>query len=267
MTKHGSALTSVLIGIALLAAVAAGFLFGQHHPYLRITTHGEWVRYANAHGDSIRAYVAYPEREDRAPAIIVIHEIFGLSDWEPTVADRFAGEGYVAIAPDLLSSQYGSTDAVKDSATRLVSSLPDSQLVGDLNATYNYVNALPATQTGNIGVIGFCWGGGATWKFASANTHLKAAVSCYGPVTDTAILATVNAPVFGVYAEDDRRVTGMRPAITAAMANHHHSFVSDLYKGAGHGFLKPGRNGYGTAEYRRAIKDIDAFFAKQLQHQ
>ncbi len=266
MTNRGSTLTSILIAIALLAAIAGGFVFGQRHPYLRVTTHGEWVRYVNAHGDSVRAYVAYPERKNPAPAIIVVHEIFGLSDWEPTIADRFAGEGYVAIAPDLLSSRYGSTDAVKDSATRLVSSLPDSQVVGDLDATYDYVNGLPATERGNVGVIGFCWGGGTTWKFASANHGLKAAVACYGPVTDTSILATVTAPVFALYAENDLRVTGMRPAIAAAMQNHHKSFVSDLYKGAGHGFLKPGRNGYGTAEYHRALNDIDAFFAKRLGH-
>ena len=70
------------------------------------TTHGEWVKYARG-TDSIRAYVAYPERKTKAPAVIVIHEIFGLTDWEPTVADRLAKEGFVAIVPDLLSSKHG----------------------------------------------------------------------------------------------------------------------------------------------------------------
>ncbi|HEX3927924.1 MAG TPA: dienelactone hydrolase family protein [Gemmatimonadales bacterium] len=264
---RGNIAMPVLTALAFVAAIGGGVAFGQHHPYMRIKTHGEWTTYKNAKGQTIRAYVAYPERADKAPAIIIIHEIYGMTDWEPTVADRFAGKGYVAIAPDLLSSQYKSTDSVgAANATRMVSGLPDSQVVGDLNATYDYVNGLVATDKGNIGVIGFCWGGGTTWKFAAANSHLKAAVACYGPVTDTTLLHTVTAPVFGIYAEKDMRVTGMRPAITAAMENNHKSFVSDVYKGVSHGFLKPGRDGYGTPEYDRAMSDIDAFFAKQLQH-
>ncbi|HEY3935574.1 MAG TPA: dienelactone hydrolase family protein [Gemmatimonadales bacterium] len=266
---RGSTITPVVTGIAFLAAIAGGVRFGQRHPYYRVgavRTHGEWVKYANAKGDSVRAYVAYPERKDKAPAIIIVHEIYGMTDWEPTVADRFAGNGYVAIVPDLLSSQYKSTDSVRTRATQLVSALPDSQVVGDLNATYKYVNSLAATQRGNTGIIGFCWGGGTVWKYAAANPDLKAGVACYGPVTDTTMLHTVKAPMFGIYAEGDARVTGMLPGIKAAMDNNHKNFTSSIYTGAGHGFLKPGRTGYGTPEYDRALRDIDAFFAKQLEH-
>lgn len=274
--KNTSGLSSTVLvaGIALVAGFAGGaIVMGSRSldatpapARSAITTHGEWVKYANARGDSIRAYVAYPEAKTRRPAIILIHEIFGLSDWEPTMADRFAGKGYVAIVPDLLSSRYGSTDAVKDSATRLVSALATDGLVTDLDATYRYVDGLTATEKGNIGVIGFCWGGGTVWKYAVANPRLKAAITCYGPPVDSASMAKIGAPVLALYGESDQRITGTRPDVTRWMAAMHKSFASSIYKGTGHGFLKPGRSGYGTPEYDRALGDIDAFFAKQLDH-
>lgn len=252
-----------------MAAVGAGVVIGRHDvraPHDAVTTHGEWVKFANASGDSVRAYVAYPERKDKAPAIIVVHEIYGLTDWEPTVADKFAARGYVAIVPDLLSSRYGMSPSRQDSASKLIATLSDAGVIADLDATYKYVNAQPATEAGNTGIIGFCWGGGTVWKYAAANPRIKAAVPCYGPVRDTAALQPIMAPVFAVDAEMDARVTGVLPAITAFMANHHKTFTSKVYPGMGHGFLKPGRTGADTPTADDARTDIDAFFAKQLQH-
>lgn len=261
---RGSAAFVVLAAVAVLGAITGGFVLGQHHPYMRVTTHGEWVKFVNASGDSVRAYVAYPERKDKAPAIIVVHEIFGMTDWEPTVADKFAAKGYVAIAPDLLSSRYGQSPTSQDSGRKLVATLSSAGVNADLDAAYKYVNSLPATQSGNTGIIGFCWGGGTVWKYAADNPALKAVVACYGPVTDTAMLRTVNAPVFAVDAENDARVTGMLPAIRAAMQNHGKTLTFEIYKGVGHGFLKPGRQGSDSPEAERARTDIDAFFAKEL---
>jgi|ERR1017187_5889285 carboxymethylenebutenolidase len=260
---RGTAVTPILTTLAFAAAITGGVLFGQRHPYLRVTTHGEWVKFTNAKGDSIRAYVAYPERQGHAPAVIVIHEIFGLTDWEPIMGDHFAAQGYVAIVPDLLSSKYKSSDAVKDSATRLVSALPNESVITDLDATYRYVNNLPATQKDNTGVIGFCWGGGTVWKYAAANPNLKAAVVCYGPLQDTMLLRTIKAPVLGVFGQNDGRVTNMVPTEQRILGSQ---FVADSYLGTGHGFLKPGRTGSGSAEAQRALNNIDAFFAKQLDH-
>jgi carboxymethylenebutenolidase len=264
LSIRGFSLVAPIAAIACVLAVAGGFALGQRHPYLRVTTHGEWVKFANAHGDSVRAYVAYPERKDKGPAIIVVHEIFGMTAWEPTVADRFAAKGYVAIAPDLLSSRYGMSPASPDSGRKLVATLSDADMIADLDAAYKYVNGLPATHSGDVGVIGFCWGGGTTWKYAAANPALKAVVACYGPVTDTAMLRTVNAPVYAVDAENDARVTGMLPAIRAAMQHHGKTLTFDIYKGVGHGFLKPGRQGSDSPEAERARTNIDAFFAKEL---
>lgn len=228
------------------------------------TTHGEWISYDNGAGKQIQAYVAYPERQGTAPAIIVIHEIFGMTDWEPTVADDYASKGYVAIVPDLLSSRHGSTRAMGDSARRLVGSLETSDVMRDLDATYQYANALPATRKDNIGVIGFCWGGGTVWSYASHNPKLKAAVVCYGPLADTTLLQTVEAPVLGVYGEKDGRVTNSLPTIARLMATMGKSFVADSYPGTGHGFLKPGRTGADTPAADKARRTIDDFFAAKL---
>ncbi len=230
-----------------------------------VTTHGEWIKYANAAGDSVRAYVAYPERKGKAPAIIVIHEIFGLTSWEPTVADDYARKGYVAIVPDLLSSRYGMSPVAEDSGRKLVATLMPADVVADLDATYGYVRTLPATNAERIGVIGFCWGGGTVWRYASANPNLKAAVVCYGPLADTSMLRTVNAPVLGIYGENDGRVNNALPEISRMMAAMNKPFVADSYPGTGHGFLKPGRRGSGTDAAAAAQRDIDAFFGKHLE--
>lgn len=262
-SNRGAIVTPVLTGIAFVAAIVAGVRFGQRHPYMRVTTHGEWVKFANARGDSVRAYVAYPERKDKAPAVIVIHEIFGLTDWEPTMGDHFAANGYVAIVPDLLSSRYGMSPASQDSGRTLVATLTDAGVTADLDATYQYVNNLPATKKDDTGVIGFCWGGGNVWKYAAANPRLKAAVVCYGPLQDTMLLKTIKAPVLGVFGEGDMRVNAMIPVERQILGAR---FAPDSYAGTGHGFLKPGRKGSGTPEADRALRNIDTFFASKLDH-
>jgi carboxymethylenebutenolidase len=235
-------------------------------PLDTVTTHGEWVSFVNRNGDTVRAYIAYPERQGKAPGIIIIHEIFGLTDWEPTVADEYAAKGYVAIAPDLLSSRYGSTRALGDSARRMMGTLTTAGVVTDLDAAWDYINSRAATDSGNVGAIGFCWGGNATWDFAAHNPHLKAAVVCYGPVTDTLDLRRVQAPVLGVYGENDGRVNNALPTIARIMREQGKSFVADSYAGTGHGFLKPGRRGHGTDEAARAQRNIDAFLAERLRN-
>ena len=128
----------------------------QGGPARRPRGPGRWTRSpptasgsrSSAGNDTIRAYVAYPERKTKAPAVIVIHEIFGLTDWEPTVADRLAKEGFVAIVPDLLSSKYGKSPADPDEGRKLVGELEPERVTADLNAAYAYVNGLPSVAQG-----------------------------------------------------------------------------------------------------------------------
>ena len=228
-----------------------------------VTTHGEWVSIKRGR-DSIRAYVAYPERKTKAPAIIVIHEIFGLTDWEPTVADRLAKEGYVAILPDLLSSKHGITPSDPDSGRKLVGQLEPERVTADLNAVYAYVNTLPSVAADRIGTIGFCWGGGQSFRYATNNPKLRAAVVAYGPAPDTATMKRIRAPVLGIYGENDERINANLPDVAAAMQSAGKTFTSEVYPGTGHGFLKPGREGYDTAEREKAWARILEFYGARL---
>jgi carboxymethylenebutenolidase len=275
-TRHGSragaVATYVLVGlVALLIGAGAMRTYrgegGQ--PAARkvgsdtVTTHGEWVKIKRGK-ETIRAYVAYPERKTKAPAVIVIHEIFGLTDWEPKVADRLAKEGFVAILPDLLSSKYGITPANPDSGRKLVGQLEPERVTADLNAVYAYVNGLPSVSRDQIGVIGFCWGGGQSFRYATNNPKLRAAVVAYGPAPDTADLKRIQAPVLGIYGENDERINASLPLVTAEMQSAGKTFNSEVYPGTGHGFLKPGRQGSDGPQVEKAWARILEFYRARL---
>src|SRR5499427_833196 len=177
--------------------------------------HLEWVKVK--HGDrEVNCYVAYPEIKDKATAVVVIHEIFGLSDWVRGVTDQLAEAGYIAIAPDLLSgaapggggtAELGGGDAVR----KAISSLPPDQITADLNAVADYVGKLPACN-GTIVVGGFCWGGAQTFRYATNNKNLKAAFVFYGTGPDKEEdVARINCPVYGFYAGNDARVDATIP--------------------------------------------------------
>jgi carboxymethylenebutenolidase len=228
-----------------------------------ITSHGEWVKIKRGK-ETIRAYVAYPERKTKAPAVIVIHEIYGLTDWEPTVADRLAKEGFVAVLPDLLSSKHGRTPAAEDEARKLIGELEPDRVTADLNAVYDYVNSLPAVEKDRIGTIGFCWGGGQSFRYATNNPRLKAAVVAYGPAPDTASLHRIQTPVLGVYGENDERINADLPGVAAKMQSAGKTFTYEMYPGTGHGFLKPGRQGYDTPQREKAWTRILEFYRARL---
>lgn len=228
-----------------------------------VTTHGEWVKIKRGN-KTIRAYVAYPERKTRAPAVMVIHEIFGLSDWEPTVADRLAKEGFVAIVPDLLSSKHGKSPSNQDEGRKLVGELDPNEITADLNATYEYVNRLPAVEKDHIGVIGFCWGGGQSFRYATNNPNLKAAVVAYGPPPDSAAIKRIQAPVLGVYGENDERINATLPDVAAKMTSAGKTFTYEVYPGTGHGFLRPGRQGSDGPQVEKAWTRILEFYRARL---
>ena len=141
--------------------------------------------------------------------------------------------------------------------------VPD-QVTADLDATYGYVNGLPSVKKNHTGVIGFCWGGGQTFRYATNNPKLKAAVVCYGPNPDTLTLARIKAPILGVYGEADARINSMLPTVSRLMSQLGKSFVADSYPGTGHGFLKPGRKGSDTDQVDRAWERIDRFFEEKV---
>jgi carboxymethylenebutenolidase len=205
--------------------------------------HGEWVQIK--HGDrTVDAFVVYPEVSEKATAVIVIHEIFGLTDWVRGVADQLAEKGYIAIAPDLLSqmgkdggntSSFGGEDV-----RRAIQALPPDQITADLNATADYVTKLPACN-GKFVVTGFCWGGGQAFRFATNNSKMLAAFPFYGSgPTEAADIARIQVPVYGFYAENDERVNATVEKSKQMMAEAGKTYDPVFYEGAGHGFLRAG---------------------------
>ncbi|MBK9065865.1 MAG: dienelactone hydrolase family protein [Gemmatimonadetes bacterium] len=256
------------LGIALGAAGAVALNAGRRaaeSPSRQVTTHGEWVKIASASGDSLRAYVAYPERKDKAPAVIVIHEILGLTEWEPTVADRLAGAGYVAIVPDLLSPRFGVTPASPDSGRKLTALLEPEAVNRDLDAAYAYLNTLPAVRKDQIGTIGFCWGGARSFRYATHNPALKAAVICYGSAPDSSLMPNIRARLLGVYGEEDARINAALPDVERRLAAAKARFSYTIYPGTGHGFLKPGRKGSDTPAVDSAWADVLGFYTEALR--
>ena len=261
---RGAASHALVAALGVTAGAGAALTLGHRAARGAVTTHGEWVYLKPSGGDSVRAYVGYPERKDKAPAVIVIHENAGLTDWEPSVVDRLAKSGYVAVVPDLLSSKYGRSPAGADSARKLVATLEPDRVTRDLDAAFAYLNNLPAVRRGDIGVMGFCWGGGQSFRYATNNPGLRAAVVCYGPPPDNAALGRIRAPLLGVYGENDARIDASLPDVAAQLKALGKSFAYETYPGTGHGFLKPGREGSDGPQVERAWGNVLKFFKDKL---
>ena len=259
-------LLSLLI-VPVLLIGAAGTLFAQaaglppqgEDAKARLAAsprHSEWVTVSAAGGDRVDAYVVYPERSDRAPVVIVIHEIFGLNDWALAVADQLAAEGFLAVAPDFLSGKgpdgKGSASLTPEAARPLNSALQPAEVVRRLNAVAQYATGLPAA-TGSFAVVGFCWGGAMSFLYATEQPDLDAAVVYYGVSPATSALAGIRAPVLGLYGGDDARVNATIPAAEEEMKRLGKRYEIELYDGAGHAFLRQ-QDGRSGANLRAAQK-------------
>src|SRR5437764_9926771 len=193
----------------LLAAAAAPAQDWAKARLEKSPRHGEWVKVKQGSRE-VQSFVVYPEVKDKATAVVIIHEIFGLTDWVRGVADQLAEAGYIAISPDLLSgmgpkgggtSELGGDDAVR----KAIMSLPPDQVTADLNAAVDYVAKLPACN-GKVAIAGFCWGGGQSFRFATNNKGLKAAFVFYGTGPEKeADVARIACPVYGFYGGYDGR--------------------------------------------------------------
>jgi carboxymethylenebutenolidase len=206
--------------------------------------HGEWVDVHVADMKSpLRCFVVYPEIKEKAPVVILIHEIFGLTDWARAVADQLAADGFIAIVPDLLSGKGpggGGTKSVsnRDDVVRLVHDLKQEDVIVALNAVRDYAIKLPAAS-GKSASIGFCWGGGVSFHYAAAQPALDAAVVYYGTnPSDATELQRIKAPMLGLYGGDDARVSSTVPPADEQMKKLGKSYTYHLYEGAGHGFLR-----------------------------
>jgi carboxymethylenebutenolidase len=204
--------------------------------------HQEWVTVKHD-GRSVETFVVYPESKDKRPAVLVIHEIFGMTDWVEDLADQLAAAGYIAVAPDLLSGmgpnggRSSSFDQAK--AMEAVSHLDPNQVTADLSAAADYAKKLPAS-TGKLFVVGFCWGGGQSFRFATNRPDLSAAFVFYGGPPDKDAMVHIVAPVYAFYAGNDARIDATIPEATANMKAAGKVYEPVTYDGAGHGFMRAG---------------------------
>jgi carboxymethylenebutenolidase len=199
--------------------------------------HLEWVKVKQGNRE-VNCFIAFPEVKDKATAVVVIHEIFGLTDWVQGVADQLAEAGYIAIAPDLLTGTPGADGS--EQARTVIRSLPADQITADLNAVTAYVSKLPACN-GKVAVGGFCWGGSQTFRFATNNKDIKAAFAFYGSGPDKEEdLARISVPVYGFYGGNDARVNATIPQSTDLMKKAGKTYEPVTYEGAGHGFMRAG---------------------------
>jgi carboxymethylenebutenolidase len=280
-----------MVGVALAVSSSALAQDWAKANLAKSPRHGEFVTISGANGRPLQLWVVYPEVKGKAPVVVMIHEIFGMSDWAREMADELAGAGYIVVEPDLLSGlgpqkmsaevqraphmefaayepqnqmpqQYhgehpgladaqnagapyveanpGGTSAFPpDQVTRAVSSLPDMQVLGDLDAAADYGKKLPAAN-GKLFVAGFCWGGGKTFLFATHRKDLSGAFVFYGPPPPENLMKNITAPVYGFYAGNDARITATVPKTQDTMKGLGKTYEPVTYDGAGHGFMRAG---------------------------
>lgn len=229
---------------------------------------GEWAMIRTGPSDSVRAWVVYPERSGKAPVVIVVHEIFGLSTWVRGVADQLAANGYIAIAPDLLTGKapLQADTMAAAAATAAIRTLRPDDVHRQLEAVARYGMGLP-TATDKYGIVGYCWGGSTSFAHAVRSpSGLGGAVVYYGGSPDTADLVRVKVPVLGLYAGDDQRVNATVPRTDTIMRRLGKPYEIHFFEGAGHGFLRQqdGRAGANRAASERAWPLTVSFFRRTL---
>jgi carboxymethylenebutenolidase len=232
--------------------------------------HGEYVMIRTGPSDSVRAWVVYPQRASKAPVVVVVHEIFGLSTWVRGVADQLAADGFIAIAPDLLTGKAAAapgTDTLTQAvATSTIRTLQSADVQRQLAAVGQYGMSLPAAER-KYGIVGFCWGGSTSFAHAVASPPgLGASVVYYGTSPATPLLANVNVPVLGLYGGNDARVGATVPPADSAMRALGKRFEPHSFAGAGHGFLRQQSDSTGAnlSASRQAWPLTIAFFRTHL---
>ena len=230
--------------------------------------HSEWAMIRTGDGDSLRVWVVYPQRSTKAPVVLVIHEIFGLSSWIRSVADQLAADGFIAIAPDLLTMKNlpsGPDSVVAPLAQAAIRTLDPVWVQRQISAAAQYGMSLPAAEN-KYGIVGFCWGGAASFAHAVYSPRLGASVVYYGTSPKTADLGSVRAPVLGLYGGNDNRVNATIAPADSALRALGRTYVPTIYPGAGHGFLRQqtGMDGANMAATRAAWPATIAWFKKSL---
>jgi carboxymethylenebutenolidase len=207
----------------------------------------------------VETMIFYPTDKNKAMAVVLVHEIFGLSDWMRAAADQLAEAGYIVVVPDLLSglgpNKGGTTDLPVGDVRTEIGRLPPEQVMADLTAVVDYAKKLDACD-GNVAVAGFCWGGGKAFAFSTVNKDIKAAFVFYGaPMLPVAEMPKVNVPIYGFYGGTDRNLAAGVPAESAAMKAAGKTYDAVVYDGAQHGYMRTGQMDNANAADKKAAED------------
>ncbi len=250
-----------LLALLLLLPFAATSLHAQDWAKARLEAsprHREWVPLK--HGNrTVQAYVVYPEVKGKVPVVILIHEIFGLSDWAREMADEIAAAGYIVIAPDLLSGfgpNNGGSSAFPDqeATVKAISALDPAGVTADLDAAADYAKTIPSAN-GKLTVAGFCWGGSKSFAFATHRHDLSAAFVFYGTPPPDSELSKITAPVYGFYASNDARIGATVPGTIVAMKAAGKKYEPITYDSAGHGFMRAGEDPTNTVAGNKTARE------------
>ncbi len=268
---------TIVLGLALAGAVPAASAQGLPPDAEGAAAalessprHGEWVDISYTPDTKIRTFVVYPERAEKGPVVIVIHEIYGLTDWIRAVGDQLAAEGFIAVVPDLISGLGpggGGTDSAgsRDDVVKLIRGLTPDEANRRLDAVRSFALQIPAAN-GGVATMGFCWGGSRSFGYAAARPALDAAVVYYGSSPDEDALGLIEAPVLGLYGGDDARVNATIPPAAKKMKSRKRTYEREIYEGAGHGFLRnqSGRDGANKKASEKAWPRTIKFLRKRM---
>ena len=229
--------------------------------------HGEWVTIKVGATDSVVAWVVYPERKDKAPVVIAIHENTGINTWTRAVADQLAADGFIGIAPDL-TTMFRTGDLTaepdRDAGRAAIRNVTPEMANRIIDAVAKYGMSLPAAQP-KYGIVGFCWGGARSFHHAVHSPSLGASVVYYGSPPSADEMAAIKAPVLGLYGGSDARINATIPATDSTMKRLGKSYEYHIFEGAGHGFLR-GQDGNepNTAASKAAWPKTLAFLRSKL---
>ena len=243
----------------------SGILQAQGSQQLTDTLrHGEWVDFKRDNGSVLKALVVYPESGEATKAVIVVHENLGLNKWIRDFSEKVAGQGFVVIAPDLISNSVEGIEKTTDfenadKAREAIYNLDQEHVTKDLNLVFDYLKNDPSVN-GKISVVGFGWGGSQSFSYAAQNPNLESVMVYYGTAPkDLTSLKNIKFPIYGFYGAADNRVNGTIPDTEKAMKEYGNLYSFDIYEGAGHAFMSRGaEEAYGpnTMAYEKSWKKL-----------
>ncbi|HEX5708246.1 MAG TPA: dienelactone hydrolase family protein [Pyrinomonadaceae bacterium] len=224
------------------------------------------VTYAGADGVSLGGYLSAPSGKGKHPAVLVIHENRGLNEHTRDVARRFAAEGFVALAPDILARKGGTASmASPDKAREAIGTISSEQAMSDLKAGLAYLDKHARVKSGRLGSVGFCWGGARSFLLAAEAERLRGSVVFYGSAPPPEKLAQVRVPVLGLYGETDERITSQVPTVAETLKKAGKKFEYKIYPGAAHAFFNDTGERYNADAAKDAWARTLAFFRSTLK--